>query len=530
MQIEVLSYAAPPLLGAFIGYLTNKVAIRMLFRPLKPWSVLGVRVPMTPGVIPSKRHELALNMGEMVGEHLLTSKDIGAALSEERFQDHLYHLVDKRVHDLLHKDLGSVLTLVPKRFRGYAKIGIRTIKQQLQQGIHVYIQSDSFAETFKTTLEEQLGNLGDKELESFLSSQSRESIYKLADKLIKRLFTDPRAAERLAGFLEQFLAREAAKGKTLAELLPQDFVDSIARILEQQTPQLLEQLAVMLAEPAVRAKIIQAIKDGVDNFLDTLGPMGAMARGFVNMDTIDATIRTYLEEKEDDFNAWLQGDEVVERVEVMLSTQVRVFFETPLAEFLYYQGEGNVHTMCAQAAEGGLSLLSSKEVLLPLCSYLRTKCEAALEQGNIRLADLGQALFDVEGQEHIMQTLSCEVVSMLRSEQAGRMVDRLLNSMIDQVVVKPVGVLHNLMPDGVRRGITEYIVGSANQMLLKEVPGLVDSLNIREIVTAKVDSLDLLRLEGLLLSIMEEQFKYINIFGGLLGFLIGLINLLVLSL
>jgi uncharacterized membrane protein YheB (UPF0754 family) len=49
-------------------------------------------------------------------------------------------------------------------------------------------------------------------------------------------------------------------------------------------------------------------------------------------------------------------------------------------------------------------------------------------------------------------------------------------------------------------------------------------------VTDKVDSLDLLKLEDLLLSIMEEQFKYINLFGALLGFFIGLINLIVLQL
>ena len=55
------------------------------------------------------------------------------------------------------------------------------------------------------------------------------------------------------------------------------------------------------------------------------------------------------------------------------------------------------------------------------------------------------------------------------------------------------------------------------------------SLNIRKIVTRKVDSLDLLRLEKLLMGIMEEQFKYINLFGALIGFLIGLLNLLVLE-
>jgi len=56
---------------------------------------------------------------------------------------------------------------------------------------------------------------------------------------------------------------------------------------------------------------------------------------------------------------------------------------------------------------------------------------------------------------------------------------------------------------------------------------LVHTLNIRDMVKEKVNSLDLMRLEGLLLSIMEEQFKYINLFGALLGCMIGLLNLIV---
>ena len=104
----LLAYAGPPLVGAFIGYLTNKVAIRMLFRPLRRWRILGIPVPMTPGVIPGKRHELAKNIGEMVGTHLLTSKDIGAALSEEKFQDHLHVLVDERINELPGKPPGDI--------------------------------------------------------------------------------------------------------------------------------------------------------------------------------------------------------------------------------------------------------------------------------------------------------------------------------------------------------------------------------------------------------------------------------------
>ena len=77
---QILIYAGPPLLGAFIGYVTNYIAIRMLFRPLRPWRIFGVRLPLTPGIIPAKRGELAERMGDMVGSHLLTSEDVGRAL------------------------------------------------------------------------------------------------------------------------------------------------------------------------------------------------------------------------------------------------------------------------------------------------------------------------------------------------------------------------------------------------------------------------------------------------------------------
>ena len=196
---QLLSYAGPPLLGAFIGYLTNKVAIRMLFRPLKPWYVLGMRLPMTPGIIPSKRHELAENIGEMVGEHLMTATDIGAALSAERFQNHLHRLVDTRVKDVLGRDLGPVITIVPRRFRAYAKIGIRTLKYHMREGVHRYINSELFTETVSDAVQAQLATLGNSELDGLISLENRTSFYHLIDGLVERLLAGPAAVAGSSG-------------------------------------------------------------------------------------------------------------------------------------------------------------------------------------------------------------------------------------------------------------------------------------------------------------------------------------------
>ncbi len=528
LTTQMLTYAAPPLLGAFIGYLTNKVAIRMLFRPLRPWHVFGVRVPMTPGVIPSKRHELAINMGEMVGEHLMTATDIGAALSAERFQNHLHLLVDERVKDLLAQDLGPVITVVPRRFRAYVKIGTRTLKYQMRHGIHAYIQSESFTETVTDAIEAQLDSFGSTQLNALVSAESRTSVYKVIDELVGQLLAAPQVVDWLGSYLEEYLTRAAVEGKTLADLLPEELQDLICSTIEDQAPQVLQQLSVMLAEPAVRDKIIQAIKGGVDNFLDTLGPMGAMARGFVDMDSLEDKIRTYLEEKEEDLSTWLQTPEVQERVARVLVKQTRSFLETSLADLLGRVERDKLQAICQQVAVQVMAVLKAQGVRDTLSKMIRDQLEDMLEQGHISMAELFERVFPTDSGRQVRKTIVSELVGMLRSNQVGRLLDSMLNTMVDQLAAKPVGILQTLMPAGVRQGITDYIILTANRMLLKEVPGLVASLNIKEMVTEKVDSLDLLRLERLLLSIMEEQFKYINIFGALLGFLIGLINLVVL--
>ncbi|WP_400161867.1 DUF445 domain-containing protein [Brevibacillus sp. TJ4] len=69
-------------IGSLIGGFTNHVAIRMLFRPLRPWYIGNWRVPFTPGLIPSRRDEIARQMGRLVAEHLLTAEGVKRAITQ----------------------------------------------------------------------------------------------------------------------------------------------------------------------------------------------------------------------------------------------------------------------------------------------------------------------------------------------------------------------------------------------------------------------------------------------------------------
>lgn len=74
MSFEV-SYIIAPLLGGIIGYITNDIAIRMLFRPHKAKYLLGIKVPFTPGIIPKEKGRIASAIGGTISENLM-SKDV----------------------------------------------------------------------------------------------------------------------------------------------------------------------------------------------------------------------------------------------------------------------------------------------------------------------------------------------------------------------------------------------------------------------------------------------------------------------
>lgn len=82
-----LGFLAGPLVGSVIGYFTNYIAVKMLFRPRKEIKVFGIRLPFTPGVIPKGKPRLAKAVGEVVANTLLTKEDITRMLLSEAAEE-----------------------------------------------------------------------------------------------------------------------------------------------------------------------------------------------------------------------------------------------------------------------------------------------------------------------------------------------------------------------------------------------------------------------------------------------------------
>lgn len=100
--IRIAQLVAIPVLSAITGYVTNRLAVRMLFRPRRPRRFLGLSFQ---GVIPKRRGDIALRVGETIERHLFSHKDIRRVLSEPQMRDKITRLLDERVETVLREKL-----------------------------------------------------------------------------------------------------------------------------------------------------------------------------------------------------------------------------------------------------------------------------------------------------------------------------------------------------------------------------------------------------------------------------------------
>lgn len=88
------SYIIAPFVGSVIGFITNDLAIRMLFRPHTAKYVFGIHVPFTPGIIPKEKGRIAKAIGQVISENLMNQEVLGQYLLSDAMIGKLREAVD----------------------------------------------------------------------------------------------------------------------------------------------------------------------------------------------------------------------------------------------------------------------------------------------------------------------------------------------------------------------------------------------------------------------------------------------------
>ncbi len=93
----MLHYLIGPAVGAVIGYFTNDVAIRMLFKPHQAKYFMGIHIPFTPGIIPKEKVRIASSIGKAVSENLMNREVLEKSLLSNEMLEKMNDAIDEFV-------------------------------------------------------------------------------------------------------------------------------------------------------------------------------------------------------------------------------------------------------------------------------------------------------------------------------------------------------------------------------------------------------------------------------------------------
>lgn len=125
------TYFIAPLLGGLIGYITNDIAIRMLFRPHKAKYLFGIHIPFTPGIIPKEKGRIAEAIGGVISENLMNNE----VLEKYLLSDEMIGKVRSAVEEFISTQQRNQESVA--RFLGHylSKDEIDSIAQNINQSI-----------------------------------------------------------------------------------------------------------------------------------------------------------------------------------------------------------------------------------------------------------------------------------------------------------------------------------------------------------------------------------------------------------
>ena len=89
-------------IGAMIGWITNFIAIKMLFRPYKEINFFFFKIQ---GVLPKRKNEIGKSIAEVVNNELVSIKDIISKISADDIEENMGGIIDKILESRLKEEI-----------------------------------------------------------------------------------------------------------------------------------------------------------------------------------------------------------------------------------------------------------------------------------------------------------------------------------------------------------------------------------------------------------------------------------------
>jgi uncharacterized membrane protein YheB (UPF0754 family) len=507
----MVAFFLPPVVGAGIGLFTNWLAIKMLFRPLMERRIFGVRVPFTPGILPRERTRISSSMGDTVATDLLDDETVAARLRSPAFKEAIRQGTLNTARKILDAKPADLSAGLDSRI-------VELVKEISVEALAGFTASDTFASAVVAGKDAAVASAGSLSLDAFIDPAT---VSRLSAAL-----ASPRGSEVLGAAMAvsviNSLERAARDGKTVSSFIDPEALRAFsAKIIDAAYPSLIAGTKKFFSDTTVTASME---KVGARLIRRTFDRFNSVQRFFIGLgqydkailDNMPATIADFSESLE----ALLTQDSTRVAIKGRVSSMITALAEKPLSSLAFLsdsvQKEVAIESL-SQVLRDALASIDADAVGEQVGKLLKTETVGQVLAMFPGLADrMGPALArwasSLFGKEFDKESPVGKVASAFFSTFSSTFRLRASDVSLGSTLAIDDDALE-AMAASASEGLAELAAAESSNM--------VRSIDIRSLVIEKIDSLNMIDVERMILRVVDKELRAITLFGGVLGALIG---------
>lgn len=456
-----------PIGCGIMGYFTNWLAIKMLFRPHTSKKIFGISIPFTPGILPKRKKVLAKQVGHSVGNYLLTDIMIKESLMNENLKYNIGKIIDDLYKKVLEDDkvLGYYIN---KTLHMEGSEMYNSGAKYLKEILYSYLSREKFKKQLSMILKEKIIDIMEKSDASSWVDSNKEVIIK-----------------EIMNILDNEINKLKDKKLTLKEIIPENYVLEFRKLVIENTPYVTKNIKKLLE---VSEELDNNLKEFTRNVVnDNLGRIvGGLLYNKI-YENMKQSIIEYIVKEENQAIIAEKACNIIDGflskdVEYIINKSKNINFKDNIIKFI----SENIN-------------LSTNSSFMDICKQVNENFEDNLYY----FIHLYISKFIDEEVEDIITKYTEELKVYIYSINIGN----LLKSIpYDKIKILKV-----------------YIINKSYVIIEKGIDYGIKELDVKSLIENKINDFKAADIEGMIISVTKKELKYITLMGGILGFILGVL-------
>jgi uncharacterized membrane protein YheB (UPF0754 family) len=517
LGLTPIEWMLPILIGVTAGFCTNAIAIWMLFHPYRPIYLGPLRL-LPVGAIPKEIDRIARRIGETVGKELLTPDDIARTLSSPQFRDKFDETLRAALQALLDRELGSLREMMPLERRTGLHEFLDRLLERIVEGVEIYLASPEWEARVRGFSQKLTSDFRERPIGTVLTPQLHDDLVAATRELWIGVRESPEFHRVIGDALERAIGNLLVSEKPLRHYVPAGAVNFGETFVAQYLPLLLERLGQVLEDPTTRERLQQALRRFVDRFLEERKTwMRVVGRLVITERTLSQTVDALEQGGVDEIVLMLREPAVQARVAQAINDGIEDLLDRPVNTLLGDMTPERTRQITHTLTERVLYLFrhpTTEEILISrLDGFL-----SATEQKTV--GDLIDLFGEARARDFGERTAEW-IVETSRSERTAAMLHRFLYRQSSWMLSVRIGRAGQYLPaDAVDRA-EALLFDPLWSFIQSRVPAAVAGLPVAQMVENKLKGYPIAKVEELIWRVSRNELVLIIYLGGFLGALIG---------